>query len=303
MFFDLVNPTLVVFVKYEFWYYYFMEAKRRQIPLLMISALFRPDQPFFKWYGRLHRKMLDAVNHFFVQNEESKKLLETLSVQHVSIAGDSRFDRVIQIAEEFIPIPEIERFCNHEKTIVCGSTWSSDENIIKEVFNSVPGIKWILAPHEIDKKHLQNLRDLFPDSIFYSELKETLETEYTNRVLIIDNIGMLSRLYKYADITYVGGGFDSGIHNVLEAAVYNKPVIFGPRYRKFNEATDLVKIKAGFSVQDADELKHKIISLLSNENGCYLNAQFEAGKYMQQMKGATDQILDYIQENRLLTRE
>lgn len=298
-FFDIVNPSLVVFVKYDYWYYYLTECSKRKIPLLMVSAIFRKNQAFFNWYGNLHRKMLKCFSHFFVQDDGSRKLLQSLNLNNVTVAGDTRFDRVITVAENFIPIPEIENFCGNAKILVAGSTWPNDEKIIKELIASYPELKIIIAPHEIHHEHLQYIKNTFPDSVLFSKLKTSNQLLSTN-CLIIDNIGMLSKLYRYATITYIGGGFDKGIHNILEAAVFGKPVIFGPRFEKFKEATDLIKAEAGFSVENKNEFIARLGTLL-NETDFYNKSCAAAKKYVYENKGATKKIIEYIQENRLFT--
>jgi 3-deoxy-D-manno-octulosonic-acid transferase len=298
-FFDIANPSLVVFVKYDYWYYYLTECNKRKIPLLMISAIFRKNQPFFRWYGNLHRKMLKCFTHFFVQDDGSKTLLQTLNINNVTVAGDTRFDRVVTVAENFLPIPELEKFCSNSKILVAGSTWPNDEKIIQEVISSFPDLKIIIAPHEIHREHLNYVKNIFPDSDLFSKLK-TINQNPTTNCLIIDNIGMLSKLYRYASISYIGGGFDKGIHNILEAAVFGKPVIFGPRFEKFKEATDLIKAEAGFSVENKNEFIARVGALL-NETDIYNKSCAAAKEYVYKNKGATEKIVQHVQENRLLT--
>lgn len=306
-FFKIVNPCLVVFVKYDFWYYYLAACNARKIPLLMISAIFRKNQPFFHWYGKLHRKMLKNFTHLFVQDEESKDLLLQLNINAVSVAGDTRFDRVAEFIENFQPITEIEKFCSNSKVLIAGSTWPADEKIIKEITTHFPELKVIVAPHEIQKEQLNDIKNLFPDSVLLSELIQKTSTGQTTNVelqtfncLIIDNIGLLSKLYSYATIAYIGGGFDKGIHNVLEAAVYSKPVIFGPRYEKYQEAIDMIKNGAGYSISNTVELQKLVYHLLNDQKEYTLSCE-SAGTYVQNNKGATDKILNYVQENLLLT--
>jgi 3-deoxy-D-manno-octulosonic-acid transferase len=215
-FLEIVHPSLVIFVKYEFWYYYLKKIKYRNIPLLLVSALFRKDMPFFKWYGQLQRKMLSRFDHLFVQTTESKRLVDEIGLSDIcSVSGDTRFDRVIEIAEQFRSLPAIEKFIDGNKTIVAGSTWPEDELVLQKTFS-------------------------FPEAIRYSGLANQDINNKPARYLIIDNVGMLSRLYHYAYITYIGGGLKSnGVHNVLEAAVYNKPVLFGPHYHQYSGKTPL----------------------------------------------------------------
>jgi 3-deoxy-D-manno-octulosonic-acid transferase len=229
-FLEVINPSLIVFIKYDLWYYYLSLAKENGIPALLVSAVFRKQQSFFTWYGRLQRKMLNFFNHIFVQNDLSASLLNNIGMQNVTVAGDTRFDRVAEISKNSKPIPAIEDFISRHNCIVAGSTWKDDEEMLQKWFASDPEKKLIIAPHEITETRIEFLEKLFPGSIRFSKL-ETSGKE--TKVLIIDNIGMLSRLYSYGDITYVGGGFTrDGVHNVLEAAVWGKPVIMWPNYKK-----------------------------------------------------------------------
>ncbi|HEV8508599.1 MAG TPA: glycosyltransferase N-terminal domain-containing protein [Chitinophagaceae bacterium] len=301
-FLDIVKPTLVVFIKYDYWYYYLSEIKRRSINCLLVSAVFREDQAFFKWYGGLQRDMLNCFTQIFVQNEVSRNLLETINVKHCSTSGDTRFDTVVEISEKFERVPLIESFMKDDKTIVAGSTWPKDEEFLQTAFNKLgsDNIKLIIAPHEIHHTHLDELKRLFPAAIRFSEL--TVRSSLASSVLIIDNIGMLSRLYRYAFITYVGGGFTKdGVHNVLEAAVYGKPVVFGNNYKKYKEAADLVKIGGAISFSDSEELYNTLTTLLDDQNDYGLRSS-ASKHYVQENRGATEKVLNYIEMNRLLTR-
>lgn len=320
---DTVSPDLVLWVKYEFWYAYLTTLKKRNIPVIMISGIFRSSQPFFKWYGGLWRQMLRSFLYIFVQNEMSKESLSTLGIQeNVNIAGDTRFDRVIEIAKNFEPLPLIEQFCGNSKVIVAGSTWEEDEEEWIHYVKANPDIKFIIAPHEIHEGNIKDVQKEFRGAILYSSLvsdnrlaatgglkRETNnlptgqagEQQETSNVLIIDNIGMLSRLYRYGHITYVGGGFEaSGIHNVLEPAVHGKPVIYGPEYEKFAEAVDLVELGAGICVHNALELEKVLTALWQDE--ALLKQKSEAAKnYVYAKRGAAKKVMDYIYANRLLT--
>lgn len=312
-FLDAVNPALVLWVKYEYWFYYLTEIKQRHIPTVLVSGIFRKNQPFFKWYGAIWRKMLETFTHFFVQNSTSKQLLASLGYhENVSMNGDTRYDRVLEIAENFIPVLHIEAFCGDSQVIVAGSTWEEDEIEFLHFVNVNPLIKFIIAPHEIDEINLKNVKNEFPNSIFYSELVEHETTQNQQlllangqsrqpHVLIIDNIGMLARLYKYATIAYVGGGFGSaGVHNVLEAAVYGKPVIFGPEYEKFDEAIGLIVAGAGISIDGPVGLEQVMNELLNDE--AIRKSRGEAAKhFVDDQAGASIKISQFIQENRLLT--
>jgi 3-deoxy-D-manno-octulosonic-acid transferase len=305
---DAIQPDLVLWVKYEFWFYYLTELKKRNIPILMVSGIFRSSQPFFKWYGGLWRQMLRCFTCFFVQNDSSRQLLGTVGIrENISVSGDTRFDRVIEIAERFEPLPLIEKFCGNSKVIVAGSTWEEDEEELIHYVKNNPQIKFIIAPHEIHEGNIKDVQKEFSGSVLYSALAashgqaatEEAQLE-TSNVLIIDNIGMLSKLYHYAHITFVGGGFEeSGIHNVLEPAVHGKPVIYGPEYEKFAEAVDLVECGAGISINNALELE-KVLAELWNDQALLQQKSEAAKKYVYSKAGATKTIMDHIQAKRLL---
>ena len=302
-FIEAVNPSLVLWVKYEYWFYYLAELKRRNITTILVSGIFRSNQPFFKWYGSIWKKMLGCFTHFFVQHEQSKKLLETIiTTQNITVSGDTRFDRVAAIAEKFEPIPFIENFCGDKQVIVAGSTWEEDEVELLHFVKAHPEIKFIIAPHEIDEENMADVKKEFPGSLFYSELMEAANDQQTAaNVLIIDNIGMLSRLYKYATIAYVGGGFGvDGVHNVLEAAVYGKPVVFGPVYKKYEEATGLIAARGGTSIDGLLELERELNKLLSDTNEQNITGK-AARSFVEANTGASATIIRFIQEKRLLT--
>ncbi len=304
---DALNPSLVLWVKYEYWYYYLHELKNRNIPVLLISGIFRERHSFFKWYGKIWRQMLLCFTHLFVQNESSGNLLATIGfLENVSITGDTRFDRVIEIAEKFEPLPLIAQFCGNSKVLVAGSTWEDDEAELTHYVRANPQIKFIIAPHEIDADNLKDVKEEFPDSVFYSDLIKNQQQATDDQikiphVLIIDNVGMLSRLYQYADITYVGGGFGAdGVHNVLEAAVYGKAVIYGPEYEKYSEAIELVECGGGISIENALELE-SILNELWKDETLLATKGNAAKKYVYANKGASNKIIQFIQEKRLLT--
>jgi 3-deoxy-D-manno-octulosonic-acid transferase len=311
-FIDLIKPDIVLWVKYDYWYYFLAELKKRNIPLLLISGIFREDQPFFKWYGRLHRYMLECFTHLFVQTEASKTLLRRLRLtENVSVSGDTRFDRVIEIAAaaelERTSLPLIEAFCGGRPVVVAGSTWEEDEEELDHFANVHPDIRFIVAPHEISEARLQEVEGLFRHSIRYSALARGENVPAAGRgawpepnVLIIDNIGMLSRLYRYATITYVGGGFgDDGVHNVLEAAVYGKPVVFGPVIEKYIEAVELTESGGGLIIDSALEAE-KVFNRLLQNAGELRETGEASGRYVQSKKGATEKITRYIYEKHLL---
>ena len=309
-FLNLVNPSLVMFIKYDYWYYYLDEIKNKNVNCVLISAVFRPGQSFFKWYGNLQRTMLRCFTHIFVQDDQSKKLLSTIKIKECTVAGDTRFDRVKEIAAGFEPIGVIERFVGNEKCVVAGSTWKEDEDALQKVLGKLnePNVKLIIAPHEIDASHIEYLEKLFPTATKFSSIAAGGSTDANNskaslssNIVIIDNIGMLSRLYRYAYIAYVGGGFTKdGVHNVLEAAVYGKPVVFGNNYKKYKEAIDLVESNGAKTFVDEEGLQQVLITLLHDNDG-YGRMCLASKKYIQENVGATNKILNYIEENRLLT--
>ncbi len=284
-----INPEIAVFTKYEYWYHYFEALHKSGIPLYIISGIFRPNQIFFKWYGSFNRKILSFVTHFFVQNEESKQLLSQINLQNVSISGDTRFDRVAENAESPKEFETIRKFCGNTNTLIAGSTWPADERLLAELINSNPDWKFIIAPHEIDKGHIDEIVKLIPNAVKYSALTDQSSDTQT---LIIDNIGLLSSIYQYGKMAYIGGGFGVGIHNTLEAAAYGIPVIFGPKYNKFQEAKDLISINAAISINSAQELTSAF-----NKFATHKTAGIEAKNYVNSKTGSTDQIIKYIAQN------
>ncbi len=306
IFIDAINPALVLWVKYEYWFYYLQELKKRNIPVLLVAGIFRNNQPFFKWYGGIWKMMLENFNHFFVQNAASKKLLETISLtQNVTVSGDTRFDRVIEIARQTLDSEIIKLFCSNNTVIVAGSTWDDDEIILAAYGDETNHKqKLIVVPHELDKTHLDSMKKMFKKSILFTEvennpsLKNNIESYNT---LIVDTVGMLSRLYSHGHINYVGGGFtNDGIHNILEAAVWGKPIIIGENYEKYFEAVDLIECGAAEAISDAIELKEVIDYWLSDKK-VYDKSASAAKEYVYTNAGATKKIIEYIYVNRLLT--
>ena len=306
---NILKPDLVLWVKYEYWYYYLHEIKKRAIPLLMISGVYRSNQIFFKWYGGFYKKMLNYFTHFFLQNEDSRdQLQKIISQEKITLSGDTRCDRVIHIAENFIDVPGIKEFCDDKRVIVAGSTWEDDEAEWTHFVKQHPDIKFIIAPHEIDKENLADVKKEFPGSLFYSEwmVNQSAANDESSTLtplncLIIDNIGMLSRLYHYATIAYVGGGFgDDGLHNILEAAVYGKPVIFGPAYGKNFEAEEMIDCLAAISISSALELEEVLNNLLNNEDDLLIRSK-AAKNYVYKNAGATDKIISFIKKSKVLS--
>jgi len=289
-FIEIIKPKYAVFTKYEYWFYFFRTLHQKHIPLYLISGTFRKNQAFFKFYGGFYRQMLSFITYFFVQNEESKTLLNSLGINQVAVSGDTRFDRVTENAKNKKELKEIEAFCGSSKVLVAGSTWPADEELLNTIIESYPNWKFISAPHEIAEANLQRLEEqLLGKTIRYSNLEVHKLT--LPQVLIIDNIGLLSSLYAYGTIAYIGGGFGKGIHNTLEAAAFGLPVIFGPKYQKFQEAKDLIELNAGFSISNQAEL-NDCFKLLQSDT--HKEAGKQAKAYVDEHTGATAQILEKI---------
>ncbi len=300
-FLDIVRPELIVFVKYEFWYHYLTEARTRNIFLVLVSGIFRKNQPFFQTYGNLHRSMLACFTHLFVQNEESLQLIESTGVKvPVSVTGDTRFDRVVEIANNFQSIPFFNNFCKNVPVIVAGSTWTEDDKELAHYANTNKSVRFIIAPHSIAASRLKECLQIYNHAILYSEAMQNANTGNHNTI-IIDNIGMLSNLYKYATVGYVGGGFGAdGVHNVLEAAVYGRPVVFGPVYEKYAEAIELIEAGGAITVKNTLQVEKAFNQLLSNT--VFYDAACNASRqYVQSKRGSTEKIMAIIQEKRLLT--
>jgi len=299
-FIDAIQPELAIFTKYEYWYHFFNETHQRNIPLYVISGIFRPSQVFFKWYGGLHRRMLTFVSHFFVQDESSKQLLQTLSITNVTVSGDTRFDRVWASARQQKTIPAVKEFAAGYKVFIAGSTWPPDEELIAGLGTQYPDWKFIIAPHEIGEDKIQKLLSMLPSGTAakYSEIANKTDVSHlTSNIsyLIIDNIGMLSSLYQYGDIAYIGGGFGAGIHNTLEAAAFGLPVIFGPEYSKFKEAKDLIVLQAGFSISNEAELRSVTNNLVNNQT-FYNDASRKIKAYVEEHTGATAVIVEHVKD-------
>ncbi len=299
-FYNIVKPSLIFFIKYEFWYHYIKEAKQRNISLILVSGIFSNNQPFFKWYGTLHREMLTCFTHFFIQGKISFNCLTSIHKKNnVTICGDTRFDRVIEIATTTYKNDDIEYFIGDNKVIVAGSTWREDDLVLDHYANTHSEIKFIIAPHEIHEERIEECLEYYKNAQLYSKLNQ--EKNQSN-ILIIDNVGMLSKLYRYASICLVGGGFGGdGVHNVVEAAVYNKPVVIGPVYDKFREASELVEQGGILVVESALELETCFDELLHKEEYATTIGEI-AGNYVRKNSGATEIILNYAAANLLLTK-
>ena len=288
-FIGIIRPSLVIFVKYEFWYNYLNEITTLNIPLYLVSAIFRENQPFFKWYGGWYRKMLLNFNHIFVQDKTSLDLLDKISIKDASLAGDTRFDRVAAIVQDSIKLEILDRFKGESKILVAGSTWLEDEELLAAYFNqSGDKLKFVIAPHEIDEDHLQKLESILKvKHIRYSRAKDLDLLEF--KVLLIDNIGYLSSIYHYGDAAYIGGAFKTGLHNVLEPAAHGVPVVFGPEFKKFREAVDLLQLGGAFSITNLAQLSAVLDQFFTDVS--FLNHSSEiARQYVKKNCGATQRI-------------
>ena len=291
-FVDLVNPSMAFFVKYEFWQNYLNALYHKGIPVYSVSSIFRPNQIFFRWYGKSYRQVLKTFEHLFVQNEESKKLLENIGVMNTTVVGDTRFDRVLDICAAAKQLPLVQKFKGNALTFVAGSSWGPDEDIFIRYFNAHPEMKLIIAPHVVNDSHMKEIMSkLQRPCIRYTQATE--ENVQQADCLIIDCYGLLSSIYRYGEISYIGGGFGVGIHNVLEAAVYSIPVIFGPNNKKFREAQHLLANKGGFEINGYENFEVLMDKFLTDE--AYLQASGQAaGDYVKNNSGAMEKIMDYV---------
>ena len=290
-FVSLIKPSAVFFVKYEFWFNYIREVKNNNIPFFVISANFRRNQHFFAWYGGWFRKQLMGITHIFVQNKESQELLKRVGVEQVTVSGDTRFDRVADIIKQVKDFQLIRKFSEGSDVFIAGSSWQPDEEIITKLINSEKtNYKFIIAPHLVDKPHIASLIEMVKKGhvVRYSEADE--ENVMYAKVLIIDCIGILSHVYQYGKVAYIGGGFGSGIHNILEAATFGMPVIFGPKYHKFREAIDLIKAGGAFSISNEAQLLNIVLKFCNAPEYLQQTAVI-AKNFVQSNIGATDIIL------------
>lgn len=293
-FIGMVRPELVFFVKYEFWHNYILEFKKQNIPLYLFSAIFRENQLFFKksWWAKWYRQMLFGFSHFFVQDDRSVELLAQIGVRNVTKAGDTRFDRVAEIARNGKGIVLVEKFKGNSQLVVAGSTWKPDEELLAEYIHCHPDTKFIIAPHETKPANIERLINLLKSPVIcYTDATE--ETVMNKQVLIVNTIGVLSSIYRYADLSYIGGGFGVGIHNTLEAAIFGMPIVFGPNYLKFNEATTMVKLGVAFPIQDYTSLQSIFNSLLDNPEKRIQITQ-KCTQFTSQNLGATQIILNKV---------
>lgn len=291
--FDLIKPSIIFFVKYEFWYYYLHEAKKRNIITISFSAIFRENQIFFKSYSKFYQNILRCFTYIFVQNQNSLNLLQSIDLQEVSIAGDTRFDRVTEIAKQAQKFPIIEEFKQQNFLLMVGSSWADDITVLAPFINQFDKkLKIVIAPHEISENNLQNIENSLKTKkvIRYSQISTFTDAD----ILVIDNIGMLSSLYAYADVAFVGGGYGDGLHNILEAAVFGVPILFGnKKYHKFQEAVDLLALEGAFSIQNSKQLQ-TIFSQIY-ENITYRKAvSIICHDYVQSNQGGTEKIMSFL---------
>jgi 3-deoxy-D-manno-octulosonic-acid transferase len=290
---DLISCEMAVFIKYEFWYHFLKELQLRELPVYLASGNFRSDQLFFRWYGSWYRQFLERFSHIFVQNQQSKELLGTIGLDAVSIAGDTRFDRVYELQRTPFIHPVLENFGKNSALIVAGSTWEKDEQLLAHVYKELTEqVYWIIAPHELSENHLQRLQERFPGSVRYTELEERGVPDNC-RVVLVDTIGKLSYLYRYGTLAYIGGGFGKGIHNILEAATYGLPVIFGPEFKKFSEAVELSALGGAFPIGTESELLLTVRQQLENRE-LLKNTSKIASNFVSTRVGATSAILDKV---------
>lgn len=292
---NIVQPQIAIFVKYEFWPNFLRALKKRNVTTLLVSGIFRENQSFFRWYGGFMRKSLQTFSHFFVQDENSEALLKSIKFNNITVSGDTRFDRVFEITKQQNQLNFVDQFKNNTHTVVAGSTWKDDENLLVEYINKSTSKKqkFIIAPHNIHPQDIQQLKNsISKKTVLFSEKEHKNLAEFD--VFIIDTIGILTKIYSYASVAYVGGGFTkSGVHNVLEPATFGVPIIIGPNYHKFKEAIDLVNNNACFVVDNSQKL-----SVLLDEFLMPNGKKNEAGKiaqaYVINKTGATDKILNYL---------
>lgn len=294
-FLDLVNPTIAIFVKYEFWYHYIHQLYLRKIPIYLTSAVFRPNQLFFKPWGDVYKKILKYYTEIFVQDKASKRLLLEHGIKHVTVMGDTRMDRVVKIKEEALSLPVVEKFAtlkNNQAVLVAGSSWPEDENILINYFNKHAYLKLIIAPHLIDEPHLKQIESkLRRPFVRFSDASELNILDFD--CLIIDNFGLLSSVYRHGEIAYIGGGFGAGIHNLLEAAVYGVPVVFGPNYRKFIEARELIENGGGYTISNETEFNRVLKNFVTAPEDLEIAGE-KAAEYIYTNAGATERIVNKI---------
>jgi 3-deoxy-D-manno-octulosonic-acid transferase len=295
-FIELAHPSLAIFIKYEFWPNYLVQLKEKNIPTFLVSGLFRKDQLFFKPYGGFMRKVLNSFDHFFVQDETSKELLNNINIKETTVSGDTRFDRVNNQLSQDNTLDFISDFKQHNLCIVCGSTWPEDEAVLIDYINKAPeNVKFIIAPHKINASKIESFKkNIQKKSSLFSKNEETNISQYN--VLIIDTVGLLTKIYSHADIAYIGGGMgDTGLHNILEPATFGIPIVIGNHFVKFPEAKELKELKGLFSISNATECS-KILEKLVTDKNARIESGKIAKKFIENNKGATKIIMNYIKQ-------
>lgn len=288
-----IRPQEVIFVKYEFWYYFLKYLHEQKIKTYIISAIFRPQHAFFKWYGGWYRKMLHYFTKLYVQDEQSGQLLSAIGIDNYQVAGDTRFDRVFEIAQNAKEYPALEVFAQDSLVMIGGSSWPMGEKLIADYLRHNPDFKLLLAPHEIHEAHLQQIEALFSDfsCARFSELDKCDLKKL--RIVIVNTMGMLSSMYRYGHVAYIGGGFGSGIHNTIEASTFGLPVVMGPNYKKYQEACDLIQLQAGFSVSDSAGFA-EVMDRLLKDKLCLAKSSEAAVNYVNKMRGSTEVIVEQL---------
>ena len=295
-FIQSVQPQRVFFIKYEFWFNFLTELKARKIRTYLVSGIFRPKQHFFNLYGAWFRKKLDVFTYFFVQNKQSKELLHSIGYSNCIVSGDTRLDRVLNITEEKFNKAALKSFSKDAEVVIFGSSWAKEHEIAIQLYKINPSFKIIIAPHEIEPSNITSTKNRFSTGVkLWSELKEEDNLEKC-RILIIDTIGLLSKIYRYGNYAFIGGGYGSGLHNTLEPLAYKLPIFFGPKYTKFQEAVDIIRLKVGNSVNNVEEL-NQILTHLSINSERYQFIQDTIRTYISSNSGATKKILEHIRNN------
>ena len=284
-FVNAIKPTKVIFVKYDLWLHHLSAAKDFGANLMLISAMFRASQPYFKFYGSVGRKALKLFERIFLVDAESEKLIHGIGIKNTTVCGDTRYDRVMEVAANAEGNEIIDSFKGNSKLIICGSTWKEDEEVLRNSIDNLSDVKWIVAPHEVGAENIRRIQKLLPDSLCYSEF-----TSSDTQILIVDSIGLLNKIYQYADVAYIGGGFRTGLHNVFEATAFGIPTVFGPDTSRFPDAAEMVQKGLAFSIQNQSELKSKLTELLSEDQNQFRK---EVKNFMEARTGATKAILEY----------
>jgi 3-deoxy-D-manno-octulosonic-acid transferase len=287
-FLDKFNPQKVFFIKYDFWFFYFKEVQQRNIPLYVVSGLFRNNQWFFSWYGRWFLNVLKNVTHFFVQDENSKQILETHDIKNVTVTGDTRFDNVT--FDELKPNAFIDDFCNNNEVIIMGSSWEKEEHLMSEIFHELPtNVKLLIVPHDISKNRIKEIEERFSS---FNPIKFSEGKINDSRVMIVDAIGVLKYAYSQASIAVVGGGFKNALHNILEPSVCGLPVLYGNHFSKYPEGNNLIKVGGGFAFENASQLKAILLDLLIDKK--YKRVGALSKQFVNNNRGATDKIISSL---------